>query len=72
MKVSRRGSQMARVGVGFPSARRASRNWRNATAFFSAAGPFIGLPVIMSLALSVQMPWPLWHPVQRPHTTPLW
>lgn len=46
-------------------------NPRNATAFFSAAGPFIGFPVVITFVFSVQMPWPLWHPSQRPHTTPL-
>ena len=70
MKASCLGSQSARPGTAFPSAMRVRVKSRNATALLSAAGPFIGLPVVRDFALSVQMPllrWQAWH---RPHTTP--
>ena len=71
MKASVLGSQRARPGTALPSATSLLVKARNATAFFSAAGPFIGLPVVSDFALRVQMPllrWQAWH---RPHTTPL-
>ena len=65
------GSQSAMPGTALPSATSLLVKVRNATAFFSAAGPFIGLPVVRDFALRVQIPllwWQAWH---RPHTTPL-
>ena len=70
MNASVLGSQSAMPGTALPSAMSLLVKARKATAFFSAAGPFIGLPVVRDFAFRVQIPllrWQAWH---RPHTTP--